>query len=262
MFQEYKKIMIISSITFGMFLLLLLFLFVDISLGPIQIASISTILSQYDKVTQAEEDLIATQNTHRSTLSVLDKSKKDYQREKSEYEALSDETIRVIKEATTQEEYSIEYMWIRLGNYAKMNNLSVVLVEPGGSQETNASNKTNQTTNTSTTTANSNNTTNDTNTSTANSSTNTNSSNTSSTDTDKTATNDSNTTSLYEGNNQKAGSIFKIQVSGSYMNVSDFVFAVENDNELKFKLDNISMEYLSGTSIKATFDVKNMIIKK
>ena len=46
------------------------------------------------------------------------------------------------------------------------------------------------------------------------------------------------------------------------MNVSDFVFAVENDNELKFKLDNISMEYLSGTSIKATFDVKNMIIKK
>ena len=120
MFQEYKKIMIISSITFGMFLLLLLFLFVDISLGPIQIASISTILSQYDKVTQAEEDLIATQNTHRSTLSVLDKSKKDYQREKSEYEALSDETIRVIKEATTQEEYSIEYMWIRLGNSAKV----------------------------------------------------------------------------------------------------------------------------------------------
>ena len=38
--------------------------------------------------------------------------------------------------------------------------------------------------------------------------------------------------------------------------------SIENDTELRFKLDNISMEYVSGTTIKTTFDVKNMIIKK
>lgn len=253
MFQEYKKIMILSSITFIMFLLLLLFLFVDISLGPIQIASISTILNQYDKVTQAEEDLVATQNTHKTTLSVLEKSKKDYQNEKNEYETLSDETIRVIKEATMQEEYSIEYMWIRLGNYAKMYNLSIVLVEPGGSQEADTSNKSNQTNQTTTT-----NTTNDNNNTSTSTTNNNNNNNTSENVVDQ----NNNNTSIAGNTNEREGSIFKIQVSGSYMNVSDFVFAVENDNELKFKLDNISMEYLSGTSIKATFDVKNMVIKK
>ncbi len=261
MFQEYKKIMILSSITFIMFLLLLLFLFVDISLGPIQISSISTILNQYDKVTQAEEDLVATQNTHKSTLSVLEKSKKDYQNEKNEYETLSDETIRVIKEATMQEEYSIEYMWIRLGNYAKMYNLSIVLVEPGGSQEADSSNKSNQTNQTTTTnTADSTNTNTNSSTSTTNSTNNTSNTNTAGNTVEQ---NNNNDNTLTNGNtNEREGSIFKIQVSGSYMNVSDFVFAVENDNELKFKLDNISMEYLSGTSIKATFDVKNMVIKK
>lgn len=259
MFQEYRKIMIISFITFIMFLLLLVFLFVDISLGPIQISSISTILAQHDKVTLAEEDLVTTQNVHKSTLSALEKSKKDYQTEKNEYEALSDETIRVIKEATTQEEYSIEYMWIRLGNYAKMNNLSIVMIEPGGSQESASSNKTNQTTTTTDTNPNNSASSNSSsNTATTNNSNNNNNTNANTNDTNATSTQTPGTLA----NPKTTNEIFKIQVSGSYMNVSDFVFAVENDNELKFKLDNISMEYLSGTSIKATFDVKNMVIKK
>ena len=54
----------------------------------------------------------------------------------------------------------------------------------------------------------------------------------------------------------------KIQVKGSYMDISDFIFEVENDKALRFKLDNISIEYVSGTTIKANFDVKNLIIKK
>ena len=56
--------------------------------------------------------------------------------------------------------------------------------------------------------------------------------------------------------------VLKIQVTGSYINVSDFIFEVENDKDLKFKLDNISIEYVSGRTIKATFDVKNTIILK
>ncbi|MEG0872568.1 MAG: hypothetical protein RSG48_01190, partial [Clostridia bacterium] len=59
-----------------------------------------------------------------------------------------------------------------------------------------------------------------------------------------------------------ADTVFKIQVSGSYIDVSDFIFEVENDKDLRFKLDNISIEYVSGNKIKANFDVKNLSIKK
>lgn len=250
MIQEYKKVIIISSISVILLLLLLLFLFVDISLGPIKISSISTILQQHGKVTQEEAELLLKQSTYQTTLSSLEKSKKNYEKEKKEYEALSDETIKVIKEATMQEEYSIEYIWIRLGNYAKMNNLSIVLVEPGGTQEAAKAEKENQTTTTPAKTADSNGDTTTDSTS-ANSNENTD---------EKSETKEPSQEENLEQNSR--GETFKIQVSGSYMNVSDFVFAVENDSELKFKLDNITMEYVAGTTIKATFDVKNMIIKK
>ena len=46
------------------------------------------------------------------------------------------------------------------------------------------------------------------------------------------------------------------------MNTSDFIFEVENDTSLRFKLDNISMDYVQGTTIKTTFDVKNITVNK
>ena len=44
--------------------------------------------------------------------------------------------------------------------------------------------------------------------------------------------------------------------------MSDFVFEVENDKELRFKLDNMEVTYVSGTTIKAKFNVKNVIMIK
>ena len=41
--------------------------------------------------------------------------------------------------------------------------------------------------------------------------------------------------------NQYSG-VLQIQVTGSYLDLSDFIFEVENDDELNFKLDNILME--------------------
>lgn len=263
MIQEYKKIGIISLIAVIMLLALVLFIFVDISFGPIQISSISTILSQYDEVTNSEAELIRKQTEYNVTLANLEKAKTSFNTEKGKYEAISDETIEVIKEATTQEEYSIEYMWIRLGNYAKMNNLEIVLIEPGGGQETDTSGSSNTNTNTNTTTSTpvAKSTTDNTTNSTSNTTAKTTSGAevASSNNTTTNAVNNENDSGLFSSDR---GDTFKIQVSGSYMNVSDFVFAVENDNELRFKLDNISMEYVSGTTIKTTFDVKNMVIKK
>lgn len=49
-----------------------------------------------------------------------------------------------------------------------------------------------------------------------------------------------------------------ITVVGLYQDIVDFIFDIENDNDLKFKLDNISMSYLNTNYMKATFKVLNM----
>lgn len=259
MLEEYKKTIIFSSISVVILILIVVFCLVDISLGPIKISSISTILKQHTIITTAKNDLTTQQNLYKSAVSAQETEKKNFDSEKAKYDAISDETVNIIKEATAIENYSIEYMWIRLGNYAKTNNLSIVLVEPGGSSSAGSS-----TTGTGTTTTPTSDTT----------GTAATGANLGTTGTDATggagaagsgtasANKDPNTATGNNSAGSGSNSVLKIQVSGSYMNVSDFIFQVENDKELKFKLDNISMEYVSGTTIKATFDVKNIIIKK
>ena len=54
----------------------------------------------------------------------------------------------------------------------------------------------------------------------------------------------------------------KITVQGRYANVADFVFDVENDKSLRFRLDNIKMTYTENNAIQATFNVLNIKVKK
>ena len=54
----------------------------------------------------------------------------------------------------------------------------------------------------------------------------------------------------------------EVSVQGRYANVADFVFDVENDKSLKFKLDNIMMTYSGNNKIKATFDVLSLSVLK
>ena len=54
----------------------------------------------------------------------------------------------------------------------------------------------------------------------------------------------------------------QIVVEGRYANVADFVFDVENDKTLKFKLDNIKMVYTKDNLIEATFDVLSLSVEK
>lgn len=132
--------------------------------------------------------------------SKLNTEKQEFKTEKNKYEIISDETVDIINKLNTKEKYSIEYIWIKLGNYAKLNNLSIVVAEPGNT--------------------------------------------------------------LNSEEKVQDDSIFKIQVSGSYISVASFIYNIENDDELKFKLDNIKMEYVSGVNIRATFDVKDIVIIK
>lgn len=217
-------------------ILLLLFTLVDVNLGIIKFSSIKSLINKHSEVSNVENDLIETELEYGTTVNRLETEQANFVKEKQKYAAITDETIGIIKNIKTEEKYSIEYMWIKLGNYARVNNLSLVMVEPGGSETTvtdkskSSSNNTNKTTTASSDEIN---------------------------EIDPQVQQGALTT-----NTNKNPTLFKIQVTGSYIDVSSFVFEVENDKELRFKLDNIVMEYVSGTTIKATFNVKNLIINK
>lgn len=250
-----NKRMIITSVVLAVsVILLILFMFLGLNLGIFRIPSISYLISQYDLVKKEEKELSTAQDKYYSTLDNLKNAQTEFNKEKNKYNSISDETINVIKEATTEETYNIEYMWIKLGNYAKKNNLEIVIVEPGGtttdkvSSSSNSTSNTNNTNNTENTTSTSNNVT----TATNNVTTNNVTTNNSNTKNDSSTSNNTNTTD----------SILRVDVTGNYMNVSDFIFEVENDTTLRFKLDNISMEYVKDSLIKTSFDVKNITVNK
>ena len=164
-----------------------------------------TTKSLEDKRIQLEQKMSELQNvrvSHKDALTSLENAKSSYSTEKSKYEAISEETLTTINTATQDEEYNIEYMWVSLGNYAKENNLTILLYEPGasadGSQE--LSNRTNQT--------------------------------------------------------------LRVKVQGTYLNVAEFFYQVEQDKALRFNLDNIRMEYISNNDISAIFEVKDLILNK
>lgn len=243
-----KKMIIISSILGVTVILIVLLMLLGANLIIVKIPSISSLVGEYGLVKKSEKDLSTAQGTYYTTVSNLEKAESDYDKQKNKYNSISDETINVIKEATTEESYNLEYMWIKLGNYAKKNNLEIVMVEPGGKQITNTNNNSSNS-GSSTDNTDSNSTTTTTTTTTSSSTTNN-------------STNSSTNTSSDTSASTSSSSALKIEVKGSYMNISDFIFEVENDTSLRFKLDNISMDYVKGTTIKASFNVKNIVINK
>lgn len=239
--------------------LTVLFCMLDVNLGFISTSSIEGIIAKREQLLNLEGKLESTESTYTNTKNKVETSKKAFTTAKNKYEAISDETIDLIKEATTEENYDIEYMWIKLGNYASVNNLKILLVEPGGtvtetttgdSTKTDAANTKTSTTNTNKSTSN--------NASTPASST------TASTDASKAA--NTATVAATANNTTKSkttdDTLLTVTLEGSYLNMSDFVFEVENDKELRFKLDNMEVTYVSGTTIKAKFNVKNVIMIK
>lgn len=258
MTDDIKKIVIISSCLVILIGLIVLAVLVDVDLKIIKFNSIESLIGKHDELKATEEQLKAKEVEYNNTIKKVEDMQTTFDSEKTKYEAISDETINIIKEATTEENYNIEYMWIRLGNYAKSNNLTIVMAEPGGTFEsTETSDKDGSKSK-------------DSKTSTASATTDkTSTTNTNTTSSGTTNSNGNATTSSTESSSTEkatetttSNTLFKIQVTGSYLDVSDFIFEVENDKALRFRLDNISMDYVSGTTIKASFNVKNLIINK
>lgn len=246
-----KKIALVSVIIVFVLVIFITILFADVDLKLVKFNSLKTLVGKKSEIEKAESDLKAKQAEYDNEVKKIKDAETTFDSEKTKYESISDDTINVIKEATTEENYDIEYMWIRLGNYAKRNNLTIVMTEPGGTMTGGSANKDGSPSNASTTNA-------------GTTTENTTTSSTANTTTTATAVENKNTTEEKDTTTKdiSKNTLFGIQVTGSYLNISDFIFDVENDNALRFKLDNISIDYVSGTTIKARFDVKNLIINK
>lgn len=219
-----KKIIILLAI----FLVLLGFVtyvtVVDIDFGSISTLSFFGIAEKQDLLETEELKYESNTKSFESKEAELTNVKNEYTEEKEKYESISDTTLNLVKEATKDVDYSIEYMWIVLGDYAYDNGLTIKIEEV-------ASGSTYEDT---TTTSDGEEET-------------------------MTTTEDITTDSALITSTEK---VLKLTVNGRYSDVADFVFEVENDKSLKFKLDNISMKYSSDNAITATFDIYGLTINK
>ena len=193
----------------------------DLNLGIFKIIKLETLINSKYELEELTENISISKDETTKKMNLLESSKKEYETEKNKYEAISQESLNIIKEATLEESYDIEYMWIKLGNYAKVNNLTISIVEPGGNI-TNNNEDTNSNNN------------------------------------DETITSDEKS----NNNNTSLSQNLTINVVGNYLDLAEFVFDVENDVELRFKLDKIKMFYAENNNVTANFEVKNIVMDK
>lgn len=261
-----KNVIKIIGLIVGLVVLIAGILFVTLKgvhLGPINAVSISGIASKKGDVASAKDDLDKAEAQYEVNMQSLEVAKKDFDTQKEAYAMISDETIAAIKEATKEEEYFIEYLWITLGNYATKHNLTLAVIEPGGnvSQTTTQTETPNadasQVSTGTGVTGSSNGVNSTTNAATTGSPTSGTQQNSEQTDQTTNTANTTRNETLTSSSNA-----LTVQVKGSYMNVADFVFEVENDKSLRFKLDNIKMKSAGGTEVVTSFNVKDFTVLK
>lgn len=214
----------------------------DLKLFGFEIRSFKGYSDTLAALTGTENKFETASETQKTKLQDLENAKKSFEKEKKEYEAISEETIANIKEVTKKEKYSLEYLWIRMGQYAKKYKVQVSLIEPGGNvvQQTQPEGKPQeQQTGGETTTTPQDSTT------------------------EQQPTQGEQQTPQGEQQMPQSGaaSNYRIDAIGDYDKIADFVYAIETDDTLRFKLDNINMQP-SGSQVRAIFEIKNLEIIK
>ncbi len=238
MIKEYKKILIMSVVLLILVIGIVIVFTSDVSIAGIKSGSIFTISEGKNNLNSLMEKESTVKAEHQSALDSLEQAKNTYETEKKKFDNIDQATVDLVKEATKDEKYFIEYLWITLGNYATDNNLIIDVITPGSTLSS-----TGETLNGSGSEGGAGNALGGgLNFGGAEGGT---GSNRPTTDTSSVA-NDS----------------IRIIVKGRYANVADFVYDVENDKELKFRLDNIKMVYKSNNQIEATFNILSLQVKK
>lgn len=201
-----------------------------------QINEKSNVLESFNLSFETMQQQYANKITERN------QAEDNFEKEKTKYNSISEDTVELIKDVTKEQEYMIEYLWVVLGDYAEDNGLKLIVMEPNQKATFNITAGTVQLQEAKAE---------------------------GTEDTTVTMPNGEAVTSsgdVVEGNgniviNPTTNSkTTKILLIGEYQNVADFVFEVENDKSLKFKLDNISMQYAGSNSVLAQFDVLGMSV--
>lgn len=254
--MKYKKIIILSSVLLVLIALITLTLIFDVDMILFKNLSIASIQDKRDSVLDLISNKDKEEQNYNNERKNLENSKNNFDVEKEKYENTDESTISMVQEANKEEKYFIEYLWVVLGNYASSEGVKIDIITPGSSENASVENEQNTD---------------------GQSQTTTNQSTTPSAadvtlPTDKVTGRTTNQnqnmdmvdqdieSSLRQSRSNSSNDRVKITVEGRYANVADFVFDVENDTTLKFKLDNISMTYKGDNTISASFDVISLSV--
>jgi len=190
-----KQYIILGVLTLVLILLIVGTVFValkTVNFGDVSILSISDMQKQKQELQLEEANLVIIKSQFDVARNSLESAQSAYKASRDRYNNITEQDIETIKEATKEDHYYVEWLWIVLGDYAKDNKLTLKVFDPRTGEEKSA-----------------------------------------------------------EGTVQ-------INVVGRYQDIANFVFEVENDDELRFKLDNMLMTYSTDNKVSATFDVLGM----
>lgn len=222
--RKYTKLIILSAVLLGLIALITLAMVFDVDLFLFRNLSIAGIQEKKLSVEELIAKQVIEEANNITAKTELQNSKNSYDVAKEEYENIDESTISIVQEATKEEKYFVEYLWIVLGNYATTNGVDINILTPGATSvvEKDKENETSE----------------------------------EQLDKEEYMEEDISNT------NSTLRSGIKITIKGRYANVADFVFDVENDKSLRFKLDNIKMTYAGDNEIQATFDVLSLSVLK
>ena len=221
--MRYTKIIILSIVLLVLIALITVAMIYDVNLGLFKNLSIAGIQEKKLSVESLMQKQTIEEANNMAAKAELQASKNSFDVAKSDYENIDESTIQIVQEATKEEKYFIEYLWIVLGNYAKANNIAININTPGSTTQVETNNE----------------------------------------DGTTKPKVEVPTEDEEEGEESEVSAPdngIKITVQGRYANIADFVFDVENDKSLRFKLDNIEMTYSGDNKVKATFDVLSLAV--
>lgn len=228
--KQYTKLIILSIVLVVLIALVTIFMVTDIDLKIFKSLSIAGIQQKKIDVDGKKAEQLMEVLSNSQAKQDLQTSKNSFDVAKSTYESIDKSTIEIVQEATKEEKYFIEYLWIVLGNYAKTNNVGISIITPDSTVQKEETNN------------------------------------------EEVSEGNQNTLQGEPGLNNEgdfSGNTLapisdgvKIKVEGRYADVADFVYDVENDKSLRFKLDNIKMTYAGDNQIQAVFDVLSLSVLK
>lgn len=231
--KRYIKMIVLSVALLALIALITLAMIFDVDVVLFKNLSIASIQQKKFDVEALLVAYAKEETNNSNAKDNLKAAKNSFDVAKQTYDNIDASTIEIVQEATKEEKYFIEYLWIVLGNYATANDLAISIITPGSTvdidKNTTTNNQTNNVTNNQ-----------------ENNQTNTNSP----------------IIDSVVGSNTTSNNAVRVIVEGRYANVADFVFDVENDKNLKFKLDNIKMAYKGNNKIQASFEVLSLSVLK